>query len=175
MAVELDSDERARVEAARLPQRPSYYNAASLQDTTISQDFEAFLILQDAATIGATLAWLTTTGLLANTALTRSAVAFEALIVEQQDTADQLGEVEESTTAFNAWRAAFQAGKFSDTSEVGLIIRDLQAQAAELFNQEARLVHRRAVANREQDRQRQGISNAQLRELQSWPTPLLSY
>jgi len=175
MAVELDSDERARVEAARLPDRPEYYNAESLQDTTISEDFEAFLILQDPVTIGATLGWLTTTSLLAELALDRKAVAFEALLVEQADTTDRLDELQLSTASFNLWRASFQAGKFSEASEVGLLVRDLQVQAGELFSQEARTIHRQAIVNRERQRQRQSIGNAQLRELQSWPTPLLSY
>lgn len=175
MAVELDSDERARVEAARLSDRPKYYSAESLQDTTISADFEAFLILQDPATIGATLSWLTTASLLGDLGLDRRALGFEALLVEQSDVSDQLAEIQTSTAAFNLWKEAFRAGKFSDTPEVGLIVRDLQGQAEELFSQEARVTHRQAVANREQDRLRQGISTAQLRELQSWPTPLLSY
>lgn len=175
MAVELDSDERARVEAARLPVRPNFYNASILQEQAISPDFEAFLILQDAATISATLTWLSASGLLARMALDRNAVAFEALIEDQADTTDQLDEVTDSTTAFTAFRNSFQAGKFSEATEVGLIIRDLQAMADELFATEARLEHLQHVQTRVQSRLSQSISSAQLRELQSWPTPLLTY
>lgn len=175
MAVELDSDERARVEAARLPVRPDFYNASTLQEQQISPDFEAFLILQDAATISATLTWLGAAGLLGRMALDRNAVAFEALIEDQADTTDQLDEVTSSTTSFTAFRNSFQAGKFSEATEVGLIIRDLQAAADELFATEGRLRHLQQVQTRVQSRLRQSISSAQLRELQSWPTPLLTY
>ena len=175
MAVELDSDERARVEVARLPVRPNFYNASTLQEQPISTDFEAFLILQDALTISETLTWLAAAGLLATTALDRNAVAFEALIEDQADTANQLDEVTSSTTAFTAFRQAFQAGKFGEAIEVGLIIRDLQAPADELFATEARLRHLQQVQTRVRNRLSQSVSSAQLRELQSWPTPLLTY
>jgi len=175
MAVQLDTDERAKVEAGRRTPRPNYFNAASLQDTPISEDFEAFLILQDSATITATLTWLAATGLLARLRLDRDAVAFETLVVERNDRIDQLDEVTSSTIAFSAWRQAFQAGKFSETSEVGLIIRDAQAMAGELFALEERLNHLAQVEQRVEQRLAQSVSSAQLRELQSWPTPLLAY
>lgn len=175
MAVQLDSDERARVEAARLTTRPKYFSASTGTEQTISEDFEAFLILQDAATISATLAWLSAAGLLATQQLDRDAIAFEANVAEQTDTADQLDEVTTTTTAFNAWRTAFRAGKFSDTPEVSLIIRDLQLLAEELFANEARLVHLQRIEQRTNNFLRQSITSAQLREMQSWPTPLLTY
>ena len=175
MAAELDSDERAKVDAARLPTRPNFYNAATLQEQPISTDFEAFLILQDALTISQTLTWLTAAGLLGRQALDRNAVAFEALIEDQADTTNQLDEVTDLTTAFSAFRQSFQAGKFSDATEVGLILRDLQLPADELFATEGRLLHLQHVQTRIQNRLSQSVSSAQLRELQSWPTPLLTY
>ncbi len=175
MAVQLDSDERARVEVRRLTNRPTYFDASSLQDTKVSSDFEAFLILQDDLTLSATITWQSAAVALSRSALDRKAVAFEALIVEQADVTAQLDEVEREAASFNLWKDRFRAGKFSDTPEVGLIIRDFQAEAEGLFTTESRLRHRRAVAAREQDRLRQGMTSAQLRELQSWPTPLLTY
>lgn len=175
MAVELESDERARVEAARLTPRPNYYNASLLRETPISEDFEAFLILQDIATISATLTWLSASGVLASASLDRNALAFEALLSDQGDTSLQLEDLEDKTTAFEAWRAAFQAGKFSDTPEVSLIINDLQTMAEELFAYRDQLRHRQQVQQRIQTRLAQAVSSPQLRQLQSWPTPLLTY
>lgn len=175
MAVELDSDERARVETARLPVRPKYYNASTLSEQTISQDFEAFLILQDAATIAETLTWLGTAGLLGTARMDRDAVLFEALIIDQQDASDQLEETTESTSLFSRFREAFQAGKFSETAEVSLILRDMQLMADELFSHQDRIDHLQHVQSRVQNVLSQQLSPAQLRQLQSWPTPLLSY
>ena len=175
MAVELSSDEQARVNAARLPIRPNYYNASLQAEQPISQDFEAFLILQDPVTIAATLTWLGTAGLLSQTALDRDALAFEALVVSQADTSDQLDEVTDSTALFTTFRNEFQAGKFSEASEVSLVIRDLQATADELFAKEDQLRHRQQVEQRVQNVLAQSVSPAQLRELQSWPTPLSTY
>ena len=175
MAVELDSDEAARVNAARLPIRPNYYNASLQAEQAISLDFEAFLILQDPPTIIATLTWLGAAGLLAQTAVDRDSLAFEALVVSQSDTADQLDEVTDSTSLFTTFRNEFQAGKFSEASEVSLVIRDLQATADELFAKRDQLQHRQQVETRVQNNLAQSISPAQLRELQSWPTPLSTY
>jgi hypothetical protein len=175
MAVELDNDERARVDAGRLPIRPNYFSASTLQEQQISEDFEAFLILQDAATIAATTTWIGTAGLLGQAKIDRNAVAFEALVVDQTDTTDQLDEVTESTALFNTFREQFQAGKFSETTEVSLILRDLQVTADELFASERRLQHLQRVQTRVQSLLSQSVSSAQLRELQSWPTPLLTY
>lgn len=175
MAVELSSDEQARVATARLPVRPNYYNAALQAEQAISQDFEAFLILQNPVTIASTLTWLTTAGLLSELAIDRDSLAFEALVVSRTDTADQLDEVTDSTTLFTTFRNEFQAGKFSEATEVSLVIRDLQATADELFAKEDQLRHRQQVEQRVENNLSQSVSPAQLRELQSWPTPLSTY
>lgn len=175
MAVELTNDERAKVEVARLAPRPEFFNAESVQKVQISADFEAFLILQDEDTIQAAIDWLTDTNDLAESRIDRDAVAFEALVSDINDRETKQSEVSDLTSTFNEWREKFQAGKFSDVSEVGLIIRDMQATAEELFVLEERMSHLEAVQNRVGDRIRSGISKAQLRELQSWPTPLLAY
>lgn len=175
MAIELDSDEQARVQAARLPTRPNYYNASLQAEQQISQDFEAFLILQDVATIAATLTWLSTAGLLSRFALDRDSLAFEALVVSQSDTSGQLDEVTTSTGLFETFRDQFRAGKFSEATEVGLLLRDLQVTADELFAKRDQLQHRERVETRVQNNLSQSVSPAQLRELQSWPTPLSTY
>lgn len=175
MAVTLEPDELARVQAGRLAIRPKYFNASTQQDTTITTDFEAFLILQDPVTVAETLTWITATGLLTTKQLERDAIAFEALVIDQQETSNALDEVDETTLLFNTWRESFQAGKFSDTPEVGLLIRDCQATADELFATQDRLTQQDRLLSRVQQTIRQGVSNAQLRELQSWPGPLLTY
>jgi hypothetical protein len=175
MAVKLTGDELAKVQTSRKSPRPQYYDAAAKRKQQISSDFESFLILQDPATITATLTWLGTAGTLGEIQLDRDAVAFEALVADQDDTDTKIKELTTTTLAFNAWKDSFKAGKFSDVSEVGLIIRDMQATAEELFVLEERLAHLKQVQQRVQDRIRQGVSNDQLQELLSWPTPLLTY
>jgi len=175
MAVELDGDELAKIAQNRRAPRPTYFDASSLQDTQISEDFESFLILQDAITITATLTWLAATAALAELRLDRNAVAFEALIVDSDDRASRKSESEDVVSAFNEWKETFLAGKFSDVPEVGLLIRDMQAMADEIFALDDRLFHLERMQARVRDRIRQGMSTAQLQELQSWPTPLLAY
>lgn len=175
MAVELSSDELAKVTNARVTPRPNYYDAASLQDRQISEDFEAFLILQDPAVIEETLTWLTSAGDIAERRVDRNSVAFEALVVDIEDRQARQDEVSGLTSEFSDWRAAFQAGKFNATSEVGLLIRDCMATAEEVFVLEERLKHLENMQLRVADTIRSSVSNAQLNELLSWPTPLLSY
>lgn len=175
MPIELTSDERAKVDAGRRIPRPTYYNASSQQDTAISEDFEAFCILQDPTTITATLTWLSTTVALAQLRVDRDAIAFEATVVERNDCSEQTDAIATESAAFTAWRSAFQAGKFSDTTEVGLIIRDMQTMAGELFATQDRLKHWAQVIRRVEQRLAQSVTSAQLRETQSWPTPLLTY
>lgn len=173
--VQLSGDERAKVDAARLIPRPQYFSAERLQQTQISEDFEAFILLQDPNTISSTITWLTKAKNVAKLRLDRNSVAFEALVADVSDRKAKQSEVADLTADFNAWRAAFQAGKFSGTEEVGLLIRDAQATAEEIFVQEERLKHLEAIQFRVSDRLRSDLSNAQLQELTSWPTPLLVY
>lgn len=173
--VQLSGDERAKVDAARLIPRPQYFNADRLQQTFISEDFEAFIILQDPDTIQSTINWLTKAGDIAPKRLDRNSVAFEALVSDIDDREAKQNEVADLTASFNEWRADFQAGKFSDTEEVGLLIRDAMATAEEIFVFEERMKHLEAIQFRVNDRIRSDLSNAQLQELLSWPTPLLAY
>lgn len=175
MAVELSSDERARIDSNRRTPRPQYYSASLLRDEMISEDFESFLILQDPATIKSSLDWLGSAGKIAEKRADRNAVAFEALVADTEDREAVQSEVGDLTAEFGKWRESFQAGKFSDTAEVGLIIKDMMATAEELFVLEERMKHLENVQIRVADVIRSDISNAQLRELQSWPTPLLAY
>jgi hypothetical protein len=108
--VQLSSDERAKVEAARLVPRPQYFNADSLQQTQISEDFEAFLVLQDPDTIESTIKWLTKAGEIGKKRLDRNSVAFEALVLDTEDREAKQSEVADLTESFNEWRADFQAG-----------------------------------------------------------------
>lgn len=173
--VQLSGDERAKVDAGRLVPRPEYFSADSIQQQQISEDFEAFILLQDPATIQATIDWLTKAGKVAELRLDRNSVAFEALVADIEDREAKQKEVVGLTSSFSAWRESFQAGKFSDVSEVGLLIRDAMATAEEIFVFEERMKHLQAVQNRATDRIRSDLSNAQLQELLSWPTPLLAY
>lgn len=175
MAVELTPSEQALVANSRLSPRPRFFNAQALQQTEISADFEAFLILQDPDTVSSTLTWLAQTGSLMEANLKRGAIAFEALVADSEDRAARQSEVSDLTDSFNEWRSAFQAGKFSDVPEVGLIIADMQATAEEVFVLEERMKHLEQVQSRVSDRLRQGVSSAQLQELLSWPVPLLAY
>jgi hypothetical protein len=173
--VKLDGDEIAKIAQNRKSPRPSYYDAQATQQRQISSDFESFLILQDPITISATLTWLSATAALVQPRLDRDAVAFEALVSDSGDCSDRKSEVLLSTAAFNLWREKFQGGKFSDVPEVGLLIRDAQAPADELFALEDRLSHLEQVQSRVRDGIRQSVSRDQLQEIMSWPTPLLAY
>jgi len=173
--VELSGDDFAKVQTNRKTPRPTYYDAQSKGNKSISEDFEAFIILQDPITITAALTWLTTAGLLQEPRLDRDAIAFEALVADQDDTSSKALEVMAMTLAFNEWKKLFVAGKFSDTPEVGLMIRDMQAGAEELFVMDERLTHLAQVQLRVQERLHQSVSSEQLQELMSWPTSLLAY
>lgn len=174
-AIELTGEERSKVDAARLTPRPEFFNGVTAQQQEISRDFESFIILQDPDTIKSTLDWLAEAGTLTELRDDRNAVLFEALVADIADREARQSEIADVTSEFNEWRANFQAGKFSDVPEVGLIIRDSQATAEELFVAEERANHLEAVQNRVTDRIGQDVSSAQLQELLSWPTPLLAY
>jgi hypothetical protein len=175
MAVELTNDELAKVGTTRKAERPNYFNAELSAEITISEDFEAFLILQEPATLSSTLAVIPLVGLLYTNDLAKTGVMLEFLITDEEDRSNQQSEIESLTDAFNTWKGLFEGGKFSDVSEVGLVIRDIQATAGPVFLYEDRMLHLENVHIREAARLRQGVSDAQLRELQSWPTPILAY
>ena len=175
MAVELTGDELAKIANNRRSPRPEFFDANTGGNISIGEDFESFLILQSAEAITKTLTWLGTAGLLSSSRLDRNAIAFEALVSDIDDRETRQAEVSEVTTDFNEWKALFRAGKFSDVPEVGLIITDMQATGEQLFVLEERNTHLEQIQKRVTDRLRQGISTAQLQQLNSWPTPLLAY
>ena len=98
------------------------------------------------------------------------------LVVDIEDREARQSEINGITADFNEWRTKFQIeARFSDVPEVGLFIADLQATAEELFVLEERQKHLEQVQDRVSQRLRQGMTDAQLKQLQSWPTPLLAY
>jgi len=173
--IKLTGDELAKIQTNRKSPRPQYYDAQSKHKQAISSDFESFLILQDPLSMTATLTWLGMAGQMGEIRIDRDALAFEALVADQSDNDNKKLEVSLLTTAFNTWKSIFTAGKFSDVTEVSLMIRDMQATAEELFVLEERLNHLTQVQLRVQDRLRQSVSSEQLQELLSWPTPVLAY
>ncbi len=175
MAVDLTPEDRATVEGNRKSPRPQYFSAAQSEQQQISEDFEAFIILQDKAVIEETLQWLGQAGGLMETRVDRNGVTLEAVAADIDDRSTRQSEVDDIVQGFTDWKAAFQAGNFSDVSEVGLIIADAQATAEELFVFQERMKHLEQMHQRITERLRQSVSSAQLNQLLSWPTPLLAY
>lgn len=176
MAVELTPDERSRVENSRVAPKPQFFNAATGNQQDISEDFESFIILQDKGVLQETIDWIKKSSEIMEGRVSRNAVAFEALVADQDDLSTRKSEIDDLAQAFNDWKASsFLSGKFSEVSEVGLIIADLQAVAEEVFVFQERMKHLENVQFRVTGKLGQDVTTAQLQELSSWPTPLLSY
>jgi len=177
MAVSLDANQARIVETKRKAPgaRPLFYNAGLKQKTAISEDFEAFLILQGRPKNKKTLDWLKTANGLAIADSDRDALLGQAFTHERRDAARGLGEVSVYTESFAEFREGFRLEGFQGVPEIGLLVADLQRAMAEIQAIGAREFGRTVAAGLLRAVVLEGLNPELAKQVNSWYSPLGAY
>lgn len=167
----LSTEERLlvnRFAATSASELPKFFNASTQStgeepETSISREFEAFLILQAIKgpdKLSNAMVWFNEAAILQLRRDDRDKLLEEAFELEKSDALSKLQELVQRTSRFNAFRSQFQiveidgeeqassefpVDRFSQVPEIGLIMRDSQAAmgevATKLSRSEFRVVH----------------------------------
>jgi len=178
MAVFLDEQQSRLVSSLRKPpaNRPRYYNAGAKQKLQISEDFEAFLILQGKRGSKETLDWLKESNNLALADGDRDALLAALADNEQADAAATIREIGPIVRRFERFRGTFVVKGFEAVGEVGQLLGDLQRPMLALQTISRRSVHRQVAGKLAKEfLLSNGITIDQQRQLQSWYTVLTAY
>jgi predicted transcriptional regulator len=178
MALTLDDSQLALVDTRRKPSgtRPKYYNSSQDKTVEISEDFEAFLILQGKKRNSDTLKWLDSAKTLAARNLSRDALASQALKRDVEDASNSQHELQALINSFNSFRESYQTNGFENVVEAGILLQDLQVAMAEIQTVVNRLKHRELSGKFGlTDLTTNGISPKRQQQISSWYSPLCAY
>ena len=125
MPRDLTTDEQNQVDAKRKGSKPQVYNPNGSSATEISLDFEAWLILTGKTVKQNTISQI-------NAILDQEAdkdyqdLFTEAATAEKESLAEEVGDLQEATSAFRSWREDPGVTGFQDTAEVSWMMQELQ-------------------------------------------------
>jgi hypothetical protein len=178
MAVLLDDNQASIVSTKRLKpsQRPKYFNASTGALTSISEDFEAFLILQGRPRNKEAVDWLQKAGGYAIQDADRDSLVNLAMENEAADAkagADELAPVVEQ---FAAFRQRFNMTGFEGVAEAGQLLADLQRPMNEIITLGSRHGHRLRCARLLKERLAAGgLTAGRSKQMNSWFESLTAY
>jgi hypothetical protein len=178
MAINLDENQVNLVSLKRLPpeQRPKYYNASTGDKVRISEDFEAFLILQGRPRNKETVSWLTKASDFAIQDADRDSLINTALENEQADAETCSKELAPVTEQFTKFRERYNMTGFEGVSEAGRLLSDLQRPMSEIITLGTRHTHRQVYAKMLSGRlSNNGLTSDASKQLNSWFESLTTY
>jgi hypothetical protein len=176
MTVPLTTSERRRVKAGRLADKPTYLSGDPAQSVTISDDFEAFLILQNKPAKQEAVSWTSQALTNQDIDLLRDLLLADALTADQNDASAALQEVEAELARFDEFRNRFAPGKFASVGEVQLLLSDLQLGLDRLVSLKDRLRHLEVYDTVQSTLLLSaGLTEGQIKQTGSWIGPLLAY
>jgi len=176
--ITLTESQQILVNAKKLPlaQRPKYFSAEFGVRMAISDDFEAFLILQGKANNKKAVDWLQQANSYALQDSDRDSLLATFMDNEIEDSEAAAKELAPITDQFAEFRASFNVDGFEGVTEVGLFLNDVQRPMSEVVNLGARQRHRQQFASlSKQALIRRGLTKNQLKELNSWFDALTAY
>lgn len=157
-------------------QRPKYYNADLGTYVTISEDFEAYLILQGRARNKATVDWVQEATNYSIKDSDRDALIALAMDNETEDATNCYTEIQPIVDQFNTFKTYFNLYGFEGVGECGLLLDDLQRPMNELMALYSKHRHRiQCAIVVKQFLLDNGMTQAQSKQLKSWFDPLTAY
>jgi len=178
MSVLLDSSQASLVSTKRLKpnQRPKFYNAAQAKMTVISEDFEAFLILQGRPRNKETVNWLQQASSYAIQDADRDSLINSAIKNEMLDATAGSDELAPIVEQFNKFRARFNMTGFEGVSEAGQLLADLQRSMNEIMILGSKQIHRQRYAKvLGETLANNGLTANQSKQMNSWFESLTTY
>lgn len=178
MSVFLDATQRSSVLGKRKPagQKPQWYNGALSKKQTISDDFEAYLILQGRDQNKRTLEWLREASNYSIFDSDRDSLLDTFMTNEEKDAENAAFELFPLGDKFNRFKKKFLVAGFESVSEIGQILSDLQRPMLETMYIINKHKHRQIFCKIAHDKlAARGLTNDQKKQLDSWFVPLSAY
>lgn len=178
MGVTLDSGQREIVDIKKKKpsNRPNYYNSGTGANVRISEDFEAFLILQGRQRNQETVNWLNLALDLTIKDGDRDALAGQAITADVEDAEQAEREMKPLISLFNRFKTTYQLTGFEQVTEAGLLLADMQRPMSEIIGIVNRLKHRKQFgALVLADLKSNGVSQDREKQIRSWFSPLTAY
>jgi hypothetical protein len=178
MAIQLSAAQAKEVATKRRKpdSRPKYYNAELKSSTTISEDFEAFLILMGRGRTRETLDWLQKTSTLGIDDADRDALVAQALDADTADAIHKYIELRPIVRQFGYFRDRFNMTGFESVAEAGMLLGDLQRAIGEIKVSGDRWNHQRLWDAYVLDLlKKKGLTQDQKHQLNSWVNCLTAY
>lgn len=178
MAVFLDATQASIVSTKRLKpsQRPKFFNATTGAMVTISEDFEAFLILQGRPRNKETVDWLTKATDYAIQDADRDSLLSYAIEHDDADAKAGSAELAPIVEQFNSFRQRYNMIGFESVAEAGQLLADLQRPMNEIISIGSRLTHRSRCAKLFKEKLiNNGLTSDQSKQINSWFESLTTY
>jgi len=178
VGVTLDSGQREIVDVKRkkAENRPSYFNSGAQKSVRISDDFEAFLILQGRQRNQETINWLNLALDLTIRDGDRDALAGQAIEADVADAEQAEKELRPLINFFTRFKTTYQLTGFEQVTEAGLLLADMQRPMSEIIGIVNRLKHRKQFgALVLADLKSNGVSQDREKQIRSWFSPLTAY
>lgn len=156
--------------------RPKYYNAELKAKITISEDFEAFLILLGPSRSTETLKWLNLVNTFGTNDADRDALVSQMLVIDTKDASNKYIELRPIVRQFNFFRNRFNISGFEDATEPGLLLADLQRAMSEIKVSGDRWNYQNLLDKALTEKlTTKGMTQDVKKQLNSWVSPLTSY
>lgn len=178
MSILLDGNQAALVSTKRVKptQRPKYFNANLGAMTRITEDFEAFLILQGRPKNKETVNWLQKASDYAIQDADRDSLINAAIENETEDADAGYKELSPIIEQFNQFRTRFNMTGFEGVAEAGQLLADLQRSMNEIMILGSRHRHRQQYAKiLGESLVNNGLTANQTKQMNSWFESLTSY
>jgi hypothetical protein len=178
MAIVLDDNQVHLVSLKRLPpdKKPKYYNASTGEKVTISEDFEAFLILQGRPRNKETVSWLQKANEFAVHDADRDSLLNATLENEQSDAEACSAELVPVTEQFTKFRERYNMTGFEGVAEAGKLLADMQRPMSEIITLGNRHKHRQIYCKLLGVRlKKNGLTSDASKQLNSWFESLTTY
>lgn len=177
--IELTTEEQNQVAryAKTETSLPTYFNAATQQNTPISRDFETYLILAPTGLKDSAIKWINTVTNLSKTNKNRDDLRKLVLKQALVNTQLRLSSYEATIGEFDDFRTNFSTDtRFASIPEVRAFIEDLQSVIDEQVSGQQAAFFDDTLAKLSQYKvDTDGLTEARLEQLQSWVPVLSSY
>ena len=172
----LTQDQLDRVGRHRLDPRPSYYNATIKGDVTISELFEAFLILLSDEVKDRMIDFLKSTKEDNTDRKDRDELLTLAMENDLEDSQAKVTLLEEEQQEFSDFRNELNIENFEEVSEVGVLLADLQTAMGEQLTFLDRMQHLNTYSLVLKEKFNSGkINEDLLTEMESWISVINRY
>lgn len=176
MPVYLDPGQSRVVEAKRKATKPQYFDANLSEKVDISEDFEAFLILQGRDRNKKTVDWLKKVKEYSMADSDRDALIAQLLEKDTIDASNAYVEVQPFVRQFDEFRTQFNLTGFETVPECSLLLSDLQRGMGRMKSLGDRWEHRQIWNDQCLFRLKNaGFTGNALKQLNSWFSPLTAY